>query len=122
METPDAAHFDPHALRTVFRDEARQLSFLRKFVDSARITLAGLDGAYERRSAEEIGFAGHKLKSSAKACGAHTLATVCANLELYAKEANWQKLDALRGEADVLLAEVAQAVAEMEQRLAQTSA
>ncbi|MET0342103.1 MAG: response regulator [Polyangiales bacterium] len=109
-------HFDPTALRSVFRDPARQLSFLRKFVDSARITLSGLEPAWQSRSSEAINFAGHKLKSSAKACGAHALANVCAALELHAKDENWAELDALRLDAERLLEEVAGAVEDLERR------
>ncbi len=107
--------FDPTALSTVFRDPARQLAFLRKFVASAEVTLAEMRGAWERRSQEEIGFAGHKLKSSAKACGAHALADLCAELERRAKEPpDWQRLGALQREAEHLLDEVARAVKTLE--------
>lgn len=106
--------FDPTALSSVFRDPARQLAFLRKFVISAQTTLAEIHSAWDRRAHEEIGFAGHKLKSSAKACGAHALADLCAELERRAKDPEWAQLDALRGEAERLLDEVARRVSAME--------
>ncbi|HEY6878236.1 MAG TPA: response regulator [Polyangiales bacterium] len=109
-----AQDFDPNALAAVFRDRARQLSFLRKFVDSARITLDELRGAWERRAESEISFAGHKLKSSAKACGAHALAAICAELERHAKEGDWARLSPLEGRAEELLAEVARHVERLE--------
>jgi PAS domain S-box-containing protein len=106
--------FDPRALAAVFRDPARQLAFLRKFVDSARVTLGELHGAWERRAEAEISFAGHKLKSSAKACGAHALAALCAELEHHAKDGDWQSLAPLEGRAEQLLAEVAEHVDRLE--------
>jgi len=111
-ECPD---FDPSALASVFREPSRQLTFLRKFVDSARRTLHELESAWERRGFEEIGFAGHKLKSSAKACGANALAAVCVDLERYAKEQDWAHLEPLRPEAGRLLEEVVKHVAALEQ-------
>jgi PAS domain S-box-containing protein len=108
--------FDPNALSSVFKDPARRLTFLRKFVDSAHVTLRELHGAWERRAEGEISFAGHKLKSSAKACGAHALATVCAELEHFAKDGDWAKLAPLEGRAEQLLDEVARHVAELEAR------
>jgi CheY-like chemotaxis protein len=110
----DLPSFDPTALRAVFREPSRQLSFMRKFVDSARATLADLQGAWERRASEEIGFAGHKLKSSAKACGAHALAALCAELEVHAKGPDWSRLDPLRGKAERLLEDVASHVSALE--------
>jgi CheY-like chemotaxis protein/HPt (histidine-containing phosphotransfer) domain-containing protein len=111
---PEQTGFDPSILSAVFREPARQLAFLRKFVDSARRTLTELDGAWQRRSHDEISFAGHKLKSSAKACGAHSLAPVCADLERYGKQPDWAHLDPLRGVADRLLDEVASYVERLE--------
>jgi two-component system, sensor histidine kinase and response regulator len=102
--------FDPNALAAVFRDPDRQLSFLRKFIDSARLTLAELNGAWERRGAADIGFAGHKLKSSAKACGANALAALCAELEHRAKEGDWERLAPLQGRAEELLDAIARHV------------
>ncbi|MEY4510777.1 MAG: hypothetical protein RLZZ450_2899 [Pseudomonadota bacterium] len=117
---PEETGFDPSILAAVFREPARQLAFLRKFVDSARRTLGELEGAWQQKSHDEISFAGHKLKSSAKACGAHSLATVCADLERFAKTPNWERLEPLRGVADRLLEEVAQYV-EKSERAAQQS-
>jgi two-component system sensor histidine kinase/response regulator len=111
---PEETGFDPSLLASVFREPARQLAFLRKFVDSARRTLSELDGAWQRRSHDEISFVGHKLKSSAKACGAHSLATVCADLERFGKQPDWTRLEPLRGQADHLLEEVAQHVERLE--------
>ncbi len=109
-----AVEFDPNALAAVFKDRARRLAFLRKFVDSARVTLQELHGAWERRSESEICFAGHKLKSSAKACGAHALAALCADLEHHAKEGDWESLAPLEGRAEQLLAAVATHVEALE--------
>jgi two-component system sensor histidine kinase/response regulator len=106
--------FDPTALGAVFRDPARQLSFLRKFVDSAHTTLSELHGAWQRRAEGDISFAGHKLKSSAKACGAHALATVCADLERHAKDGDWDNLAPLEGRAEQLLAELTRYVEAVE--------
>ena len=103
--------FDPTALASVFRDTERQVSFLRKFVDSAQRTLRELESAWEQRSFEDLGFAGHKLKSSAKACGAHALAAVCIDIERFAKEQDWARLEPLRGRPEQLLEEVAEYVA-----------
>jgi CheY-like chemotaxis protein/HPt (histidine-containing phosphotransfer) domain-containing protein len=111
---PEQTGFDPSLLAIVFREPARQLAFLRKFVDSARRTLAELDGAWQRRAHDDISFAGHKLKSSAKACGAHSLAAVCADLERYGKVPDWSRLDPLRGVAEHLLDDIARHVEQLE--------
>src|SRR5207342_1907814 len=106
LDAPEETGFDPSLLAIVFREPARQLAFLRKFVDSARRTLSELDGAWQRRAHDDISFAGHKLKSSAKACGAHSLAAVCADLERYGKLPDWSRLDPLRGVAEHLLDDI----------------
>jgi two-component system, sensor histidine kinase and response regulator len=108
------ARFDPSALASVFRDPARQRSFLRKFVESAQRTLEDLQPAWQARSFEDLGFAGHKLKSSAKACGAHALATACMDIERHAKARNWPELELLRGRPERLLEEVAAHVASLD--------
>jgi signal transduction histidine kinase/CheY-like chemotaxis protein/HPt (histidine-containing phosphotransfer) domain-containing protein len=112
---PPAA-FDPDALAAVFKDPARRLTFLRKFVDSAHATLRELHGAWERHAEADISFAGHKLKSSAKACGAHALAALCADLEHHAKDGDWEKLRPLEGRAEQLLADVTRHVEALEAR------
>jgi len=119
---PEQTGFDPSILSIVFREPARQLAFLRKFVDSARRTLSELDSAWQRRAHDDISFAGHKLKSSAKACGAHSLATVCADLERFGKQPDWARLDPLRGAADRLLDEVAGHVERLEAQAPQDPA
>jgi len=118
---PEQTGFDPSLLSIVFREPARQLAFLRKFVDSARRTLSELDGAWQRRAHDDISFAGHKLKSSAKACGAHSLAAVCADLERYGKLPDWSRLDPLRGVAEHLVDDVARHVEQMEAHIPQDS-
>ncbi|MDB4976441.1 MAG: dhkJ [Myxococcaceae bacterium] len=113
-----AAHepsFDATALALVFKDAARQLAFLRKFVDSARQALSELDGYFRSHDHGQIGFIGHKLKSSAKACGAHALSSTFAEIEQHAKLPDWRALDSLRGKADQLLREVVSHVEQREQ-------
>jgi two-component system, sensor histidine kinase and response regulator len=99
--------FDPGALASVFREPERQLAFLRKFVESARAALRALKPAWEQRDLEQIGFAGHKLKSSAKACGAHALAAVLSDYEKFAKAKDWNRVAPLQGVAEQLLEEIA---------------
>ena len=108
------ADLDISALALVFKDPARQLDFLRKFVDTAQRALVELDDAWRARDHQTLGFLGHKLKSSAKACGAHALAATLAQIERESKSPGWAILDALRMRAHVLLGDVVEAVAERE--------
>jgi PAS domain S-box-containing protein len=98
--------FDETALGAVFKDPARQLAFLRKFIDAAQRALTELEPAWSARDHAQIGFAGHKLKSSAKACGANRLAWVFAELERLAKTESWPALDARRRELPPLLDQI----------------
>ena len=111
--------FDGSALDSVFKDPQRQVSFLRKFVDSARVALDELARSAAAHDHQHIGFVGHKLKSSAKACGAHALSNTFAELEVQAKVANWGELEQLRGRAEELLGEVRAHVEQRERGLSE---
>ena len=124
-EAPPAAapahlpSFEEGALAVVFKDPARQLAFLRRFIDAARVTLSELDQAGSTRDHGQVGFLGHKLKSSAKACGAHALASLLADLERYAKVPDWSVLEPLLGRSHALLDEVIKHVEQRESESAE---
>ena len=50
--------------------------------------------AYDKRRTEDIGAAGHKLKSSSRAVGANALADLCLRLETAGKEGHWDEIEA----------------------------
>jgi HPt (histidine-containing phosphotransfer) domain-containing protein len=67
--------------RLVGDDPAELRAFLRLYRQSTATIVAELRAARERGDARQAGAAAHKLKSSARAIGAATLAELCAALE-----------------------------------------
>ncbi|TWI86058.1 signal transduction histidine kinase [Roseibium hamelinense] len=84
------APLDLSALQEVFGDDGETIrDVLADFLDPAWDIIAEIESGYEMRNASEIGAAGHKLKSSAKAVGAHALSDLCLSLEKAAKGEDW---------------------------------
>jgi HPt (histidine-containing phosphotransfer) domain-containing protein len=91
-----AAPFDRSALVEMFGDDQTTITdILDSFIVACRSTAIELQAAHTSRVPEEIRFAAHKLKSSARAVGAHTLAELCAALERAARVPAMELVDEL---------------------------
>jgi CheY-like chemotaxis protein len=85
---------DPKALNDIFADDrAAQLDLLQSFVSQVDEILAELETAFLQRDIEQVRFHSHKLKSSARAVGANTMADLCFTLEAAAKNGAWVEID-----------------------------
>jgi len=85
---------DLSALRDVFGDDDETLKeILGDFVDPATSNVAEIEAAWHERSAEGVGRAAHKLKSSSRAVGATEMANLCTILEAAGKSDDWQEID-----------------------------
>jgi signal transduction histidine kinase/CheY-like chemotaxis protein/HPt (histidine-containing phosphotransfer) domain-containing protein len=86
---------DPSALKSVFGDDEETFKeILNDFVAPATDNVAEIETAFANRSAKDVGAAAHKLKSSARAVGAHRLAELCLALEEAGKSENWADIEA----------------------------
>ncbi|MDX2418442.1 MAG: PAS domain S-box protein [Xanthomonadales bacterium] len=87
---------DPKALNDIFvNDHAAQQDLLQNFISQVDEILAELEVAFIQRDIEQVRFYSHKLKSSARAVGANTLADLCFTLENAAKNEEWVEIDAV---------------------------
>ena len=85
---------DPNALKSLFGDDADTIrELLAKFVASASETVAQIEDACQRKSAEEVGALGHKLKSSSRQIGAYALSEVCVVLERAGAASDWPTIE-----------------------------
>ena len=66
---------------------------LNDFIDPSRLIIDEMDNGWKERSAKNIRFAAHKLKSAASSIGAGKLAELCLSLETAGKEENWDIID-----------------------------
>ena len=90
----EAGPVDLRALTDVFGDDADTIrDILADFVDPAWQTVADIEDAFERRSAQDVGALGHDLKSSSRQIGAHGLADLCAALERAGKDDDWPTIE-----------------------------
>ena len=85
---------DPNSLKSLFGDAADTIrKLLAKFVASASETVAQIEDACRRKSAEEVGALGHKLKSSSRQIGAYALSEVCVVLERAGAASDWPTIE-----------------------------
>jgi CheY-like chemotaxis protein/HPt (histidine-containing phosphotransfer) domain-containing protein len=85
---------DDRALKDLFgEDEATFKEIMQDFPAPSKDIVEEIMTAFEARDAAAIGAAGHKLKSSSRSIGAHTLADLCADLEKAGKEEDWAEID-----------------------------
>ena len=68
--------------------------------------VAEIESAFAKRSAKDVGAAAHKLKSSARAVGAHRLADLCLALEKAGKSEEWVKIEASAPDIQGVLGEI----------------
>ncbi len=91
-----AAVIDERALKDVFGDdEATFREILQSFLEPSRTIIEALLAARDKRAAVEVKDAAHKLKSSARSIGAHSLADICTTLEQAGKAGDWATIDTL---------------------------
>jgi len=85
---------DPSALKSVFGDDQETfVEILKEFVEPATSNVSEIETALAERSADGVGTAAHKLKSSARSVGATELADLCTILETAGKSGDWDEID-----------------------------
>jgi len=90
----DSPAIDERALKDIFGDDDETFKeILGDFGDPSSAIVKEINDAFEGRDAEAIGRAGHKLKSSSRSVGAHTLADLSADLEKAGKADDWGCID-----------------------------
>ena len=90
MEPRESAIVDPTYLRETFGDDDGLINgILKDFIAPARDIVGEIDAAYKAQHPADLGAAAHKLKSSSRAVGAHTLADLCLELETAGKAGDW---------------------------------
>lgn len=102
---------DPQALTHVLGDDrAMKLNILEKFVVQVEEVISGIETAQQADDADQVGFLGHKLKSSARTVGANSLADLCFELECAGKEGDLDTIKAISGSMRGIAAQVSQYV------------
>jgi PAS domain S-box-containing protein len=92
----DGDVIDLSVLSAIFGDDPETVKeIFAEFVEPTNDIIKEIETAYAERSAKDVGAAGHKLKSSARAVGANALADLCAGLEIAGKSEDWQKIEKL---------------------------
>jgi signal transduction histidine kinase/CheY-like chemotaxis protein/HPt (histidine-containing phosphotransfer) domain-containing protein len=100
---------DPSALTAMFGDDPDlHKEILNDFLEPSRNIITEIKTGWEKRSAEAVKQASHKLKSSAKSVGATNLADLCATLEVAGKEDDWETIDSGAPDLDQLMEKVEQ--------------
>ena len=75
-------------------DRSVVMEILREFLPAAEAVLA-MEQTLDRQDAGGIAAQTHKLKSSAKAVGAHRLSSCCFQAEMATKDGDWANLTRL---------------------------
>ena len=81
---------------------------LNDFIAPTQKIIMEIKTGREKRSAEEIEMAAHKLKSSAKSVGAFELGDICATLEKAGMEKDWDTIDQHTSRLDSVMNDVEQ--------------
>ncbi|MEG3618207.1 transporter substrate-binding domain-containing protein [Magnetovibrio sp. PR-2] len=103
----ETAIVDPSYLRDTFGDDDDLINgILKDFVEPARVIKGEIDAAFEAKNPSEIGAAAHKLKSSSRAVGAHSLADLCLELETAGKGGDWGRIEELHPSLAGIVADV----------------
>ena len=91
---PGDGPIDPEALKSVFGDDDETFKeILKDFIEPATANVGEIEVALAERSADGVGKAAHKLKSSARSVGATELADLCTILEGAGNSENWEEID-----------------------------
>jgi len=105
-------------IETLGTDDPTMLAdFYLDFLRTEENTLVEIQQAYEVSNSGDIGRLAHRLKSSARAVGAHTLADCCLALEEAGKQADTPAIDALMRLFPELFSQVRTWIARFEQAL-----
>ena len=92
----DGPAIDDRALKDIFGDDDETFKeILGDFGEPSLAIVKEIQDAFSARDAKIIGASGHKLKSSSRSVGAHTLADLCAELEKAGKAEDWETIDSL---------------------------
>ena len=98
---------DPSALKSVFGDDDETFrEILGDFVGPARSNIDEIMSAVEEVSSKGVGTAAHKLKSSARAIGAISLADACQALETAGHEDDWETINRIAPTLSALFADI----------------
>ncbi|MFN3234584.1 MAG: ATP-binding protein [Gammaproteobacteria bacterium] len=102
--TADSIPIDMNIVKKYVGDNKDiQKQMFGKFIETMDEVLRDIGQAYDSKSADDVRFHSHKLKSSSKAMGAMLLSEICLEIETAAKTSEWQVMDAaklkLEGEA-----------------------
>ena len=90
---------DPEALSRIFEnDHDSQQLLLQQFITQTKEIFSKFETAYRQRDFEQVRFHSHKLKSSARTVGAHSLADLCLALEMAARNTDWTEINGLAGD------------------------
>ena len=93
-DTDAGRTLDPNALKAMFDDDEETIrEILKEFVPPSADNVQEIVVQFELGNAEELGAGAHKLKSSARAVGAHRLADLCEILEAAGGSADWAEIN-----------------------------
>ncbi len=102
----DAA-VDPSILKEMFGDDDETVrEILRDFVAPASDNVREIQDAFEQGSADGVGKAAHKLKSSARSVGANELADLCYALETAGKAGKFDEIESQMPRLPAVMQEV----------------
>ncbi|MDE0758355.1 MAG: response regulator [Pseudomonadales bacterium] len=83
---------DTSSLSAIFGDDEQTIKeLLEEFIVSSEETMTDLNAAVDQESVDQVRSSADKLKSAARAVGAHVLADLCEALEAAGKEKDWIK-------------------------------
>jgi len=81
-------------LKTMFGDDPGLFKeILNDFIVPTQKIIREIKTGWEKRAADEVEMAAHKLKSSAKSVGAFELGDICSTLEKAGMEKDWKTID-----------------------------
>jgi signal transduction histidine kinase/CheY-like chemotaxis protein/HPt (histidine-containing phosphotransfer) domain-containing protein len=103
----NAAPVDESILKKMFDNEPGIFKeILHDFINPSMQIITEMENGWKERSAKDIRFAAHKLKSAASSIGARKLAELCLSLETAGKEENWKVIDEGMPELSGLMDEI----------------
>jgi CheY-like chemotaxis protein/HPt (histidine-containing phosphotransfer) domain-containing protein len=101
------APVDESILKKMFNNEPGIFKeILHDFINPSMQIITEMENGWKERSAKDIRFAAHKLKSAASSIGARKLAELCLSLETAGKEENWKVIDEGMPELNGLMDEI----------------
>lgn len=105
----DNCPIDEKPLKSMFGDDPLVFrEILNDFIAPTQKIISEIKTGWEKRSAEEVEMAAHKLKSSARSVGAFELGDICSTLEKAGRENNWKIIDQYTPMLDPVMNEIEQ--------------